>query len=80
MELVLQAIPAEPEEGTLVTLRVDPPRANADFDYQWTVSGGSIQEEGDQRNAREVHWDTTGLRAGTHRADGCDDLQGQRAG
>ena len=68
MELVVQAIPNQPEEGTLVTLRVEPPRANADFDYQWTVSGGSLQEEGDQRNAKEVHWDTTGMRAGTYRA------------
>ena len=68
MELVVQAIPNQPEEGTLVTLRVEPPKANADFDYQWTVSGGSLQEEGDQRNAKEVHWDTTGMRAGTYRA------------
>ena len=52
----------------MVTLRVEPPKANADFDYQWTVSGGSLQGEGDQRNAKEVHWDTTGMRAGTYRA------------
>jgi hypothetical protein len=50
-------------EGQVITLRADPDDATH-LNYAWSLSGGSLIEAIEKRNAREVHWDTNGLRGG----------------
>ena len=52
-------------EGTLITLSASPDDTSA-FNYAWSVSHGRLEERGDGANASVVHWNTSGLLAGTH--------------